>query len=40
MFKLSPLSISLLAFTIAVPVLAADLPGTPAHPRPRPSRRR
>ena len=34
MFKLSPLSISLLAFTIAVPVLAADLPGTTAHPAP------
>ena len=33
MLKLSPLSIGLLAFTIAVPVLAADLPGS-AHPAP------
>ena len=32
MFKLSPLSLGLLAFTIAVPVLAADLPGTHATP--------
>ena len=28
MLKLSPLSIGLLAFTIAAPVFAADLPGT------------
>lgn len=34
MLKLSPISISLLALTIAVPVLAADLPGTAAHPAP------
>ena len=34
MLKLSPISISLLAFSIAVPVLAADLPGTAAHPAP------
>jgi competence protein ComEA len=34
MFKLSPLAIGLLAFTIAAPVFAADLPGTTAHPAP------
>jgi competence protein ComEA len=34
MLKLSPLSIGLLAFTIAAPVFAADLPGTVAHPAP------
>ena len=33
MLKLSPISIGLLAVTIAVPVLAADLPGS-AHPAP------
>jgi DNA uptake protein ComE-like DNA-binding protein len=34
MLKLSPLSIGLLALTIAAPVFAADLPGTAAHPAP------
>jgi competence protein ComEA len=34
MLKLSPLTIGLLAFTIAAPVFAADLPGTAAHPAP------
>jgi competence protein ComEA len=37
MLKLSPISIGLLAFTIAVPVLAADLPGS-AHPAPAPAK--
>jgi competence protein ComEA len=37
MLKLSPISISLLAFSIAVPVLAADLPGS-AHPAPAPAK--
>ena len=36
--KLSPLSIGLLAFTIAAPVLAADLPGTAAHPPAAPAK--
>ena len=34
MLTLSRLSISLLAFTIAAPVLAADLPGSASHPAP------
>jgi len=34
MFKLAPLSIGLLALTIAAPVFAADLPATTAHPAP------
>jgi DNA uptake protein ComE-like DNA-binding protein len=37
MWKLSPISISLLAVIFAVPVLAADLPGTaPAPAKPAP----
>jgi len=34
MWKLSPISFGLLAVIIAVPVLAADLPGTATHPAP------
>jgi competence protein ComEA len=34
MLKFSRLTASLLALTIATPVLAADLPGTTAHPTP------